>query len=331
MLAGSKPIEVLVTGFCIVTLAYFQLLHSVKHSEFLQPSSTSYSSLLRPSQDGGAAEMKVDDLQSTYDASIAATTLVRNTDGQWTQVASNAPELADPAINTLILSRIIVGLDSQIGLMNEDDRNILVYPAHSSAPVIGNDEHDVNHSHRGSRQSRSSSSTSTSAATSTLEDPEVQASLKQFEHHIKVANYAGHSFQEICYRVSNGNEDSECFSLASPPSASSQSSAATVLSLGLDAATGSEAAAFQWQQALASSSPLTDAKGYTYMPVAASTSRRTGQDGLGLSFSAFPPTDQLSSSSSNSQYNAEESKSVKWMLYAGRAFIMRFYALAKVS
>jgi len=77
---------------------------------------------------------------------------------------------------------------------------------------------------------------------------------------------------------------------------------------------------------------MTDSKGYTYVPVAAtasSTGRKQGQDGLGLSFSAFPSTNGLSST--NAQYNAEDQKSVKWMLYAGRAFIMRFYALAKVS
>lgn len=263
---------------------------------------------------------------------------MRDEQGQWLELPSNAPQLADPELETVLLSRIIVGLNSHMLLNDGDDRNILVYPAHSSAPALYADgsessNGEVNHSQQ-QRPSFSTSQHSRKEAASSLQDPEVQASLRQFEQHVKVANYDGHSFQEVCYRPSStSSDDSECFSV-SFPSNDQESTSATLLSLGLDAS-HPEASAFQ--QALATSSAFTDSKGFTYMPVAASAtsssgssnSRKQGQDGLGLSFSAFPSTNGLSSS--GSQYDAEESRSIKWMLYAGRAFIMRFYALAKVS
>ncbi|KAK9895236.1 hypothetical protein P389DRAFT_90224 [Cystobasidium minutum MCA 4210] len=330
MLAGSKPIEVLVTGFCIVTLAYFQLLHSVKHSEFLQPTS-SYRSLFRSEIKDVKKASLHDNIATT--TSATPTTLIRNENGQWTEAVSPLDAGAS-SVHTLTLSRIIVGLDSHmVNLQDDDDRNILVYPAaHSSAPVIGKSDDTVNHSHRQGAAAHARRSSSKSATHPTdLQGPEIQASLKQFQHHVKVANYAGHSFQEVCYRPSSSSPsaESECFSVDFPSSNEQGSSSATVLSLGLDDTLSEQGSS--WQQALASSSPLTDSKGYTYVPVAASTSnsrRANHQDGLGLSFSAFPPTDQITSPSS-SRYDAEESKSVKWMLYAGRAFIMRFYALAK--
>ena len=36
-LASSRPIELIVGVFCLVTLAYFQLLHAVTHSNFFEP------------------------------------------------------------------------------------------------------------------------------------------------------------------------------------------------------------------------------------------------------------------------------------------------------
>lgn len=331
MLAGAKPIEVLVTGFCIVTLAYFQLLHAVKHSEFLQPSSSpSYASLFRQDASASSEMSRSDSIHAIShhqesNTPTTAITLLRNDKGEWSELPSNAAELADPALHTLVLQKIIVGLDSLMPMDEDDDRNLLVYPAHSSAPVLSSG--DANHSRRpSSHHSKSKTGrreVPATASPATLSDPQVQASLKQFENHVKVANYAGHSFQEICYRPSTSSEN-QCFTV-SFPAETSPSTAATILSLGLDA---SHPDAVAWQQAVASSSPITDAKGYTYLPVSASSSRRHGQEGLGLSFSAFPPTDKLSSA--NSQDNVEESRSIKWMLYAGRAFLMRFYALAKV-
>lgn len=338
MLAGAKPIELLVTGFCIVTLVYFQLLHAVKHSEFLSPSSLSSGSLFgKPDTSNGRSIFQDSSAAASTSNSALVdsqyTTLARNEHGQWLEVPSNAPQLANPELETLLVSRIIVGLDSHMRLA-EDDSNILVYPAHSSAPALFND--DSQHIHRPSAAHRAQADSNgkfTNAATNppSLQDQQIQASLKQFEQHIKVADYAGHSFQEVCYRPSssNSNTDEECLSVSFPSNEEVGSASATVLSLGLDS---SHPEAYAFQAALASSSPLTDSKGYTYVPVAASasaTGRKSGQDGLGLSFSAFPSTNGLSST--NAHYNAEDQKSVKWMFYAGRALIMRFYGLAKVS
>jgi hydroxymethylglutaryl-CoA reductase (NADPH) len=344
MLAGNKPIEVLVTGFCIVTLAYFQLLHSVKHSEFLQPTYNSWKNGPPPAE-SEMSDSSSSSASASYHASHeAVTTLVRSDNGDWQESTSNNLQ---PDTRIVTLARVIVGLDSHLfNAGADDDRNILVYPAHSSAPALmgeNNDDDDENLSSR-----KGSAGKTTESSSVDLEDPEIQASLLQFEQHLKTASYNGHSFQDICYHPSGTSQEKDCFAVSFPIESSSSSSvnkAGTILSLGLDTKTEANSL---WQTALSSSSAVTDEKGYTYLPVTASSGSSSSNgrrkhiyhhnqhhdaSGLGLSFSAFPHTEGLSSPSSSasaSSWNQEEnSKSLKWMLYAGRAFIMRFWGLAR--
>lgn len=63
--ASQNPIEVIVTIFIIVTLAYFQLLHAVTHSNFFEPISIEATSLASSSSSGlfkwaGSANRKAD-------------------------------------------------------------------------------------------------------------------------------------------------------------------------------------------------------------------------------------------------------------------------------
>ncbi|SJX63248.1 probable 3-hydroxy-3-methylglutaryl-coenzyme A reductase [Sporisorium reilianum f. sp. reilianum] len=76
--ASQNPIEVIVAIFIIVTLAYFQLLHAVTHSNFFEPISIEATSLASSSSSGlfkwaGAANKKASTTAPTLTLTLATT------------------------------------------------------------------------------------------------------------------------------------------------------------------------------------------------------------------------------------------------------------------
>lgn len=299
--ASRRPIETITIGFCIVTLAYFQLLHAVKHSEFLHHGADGWSPAAS-SQDPAAA--------GNLEEAGAALLTRSSVDGTWKEVA---PGHSSEAI-TLILNRVVVTLDSDISSnTGVDDRNLLVYPAHSSAPVLlseptipGSDSH----------------TSASSAPTSSIADKEVRSSLQAFEKQLIDTQYGTIRFQDVCYKLPSSGE---CFFTPIDFTAATSSSAkSAMLTVGLQPSAESQ----EWSQQVASS--VSEMKGYAFLPL--TPARKRADTGLGLSLSAFPQSRSLRNTShSAAGFNEEEARSVRWMLYAARAFVMRFYALARVG
>ena len=288
--ASKRPIETITIGFCIVTLAYFQLLHAVKHSEFLH----------HPNGAGGETQDLWSQDAVADDAAILARSSVT---GKWEELT---PGHSSEAI-TLTLNRIVVTLDPAFSQHAEeqDDRNFLVYPAHSSAPVLISEPSTPNNG----------------LGNSDPMDTTVRSTLEGAKKQILESTTASRNFQDICYKAPGS---SDCF-IASTNSAAATSAdgKSALLAIGLNPSTDSQ----EWVHDIPSS--VEGIQSYTYSRLSAY--RKRADTGLGLSFNAFPPTSSFRNDSrSSSSFNEEEARSVRWMLYAARAFVMRFYALARV-
>lgn len=243
-------------------------------------------------------------------AEDAAAILARsNLDGTWTEVA---PGHSSEAI-TLTLNRIVVTLNDGQAVEN-DDRNLLVYPAHSSAPAILSEPPVP-----GSEHAPSSSS---SVYTRDFSDVEVGKSLHAFQERLTSTLTGSHHSSNICYKPPSS---SECFGTATNAQTVTSTDAKSALfAVGLNPSADSQ----DWVHHVAGT--IEEVQGHSYVPL--SPARKKADNGLGLSFSAFPPTRGFHNASrSATSFNEEEARSVRWMLYAGRAFVMRFYALAKVG
>ena len=305
MAAATRSIEAVVLGFVIVTLAYFQLLHAVKHSEFLNPSTSSY-----PASSTFSPDARVDGQQQKQDTTL----LARSPGGVWKELSVGS---SSEAI-TLQLNRIVVSLDADLAL-EEDDRNLLVYPAVPSAPVVLTNPPSAH------QESSYPSPSSSSANNATLLDQDTLASLQDFEGHLKSSSYGPALLRyqpELCQRVSPSQE---CFAASfdhsSDPSGQGRSA---MLALGFKPSNE----ASDWSHQLLSTLPITDFRGYSYLPLSSLHSKR-GDAGLGLSFKAFPHTVGLAGDSTSGFEEGSDSRSIKWTLYASRAFVMRFWALAQ--
>jgi hydroxymethylglutaryl-CoA reductase (NADPH) len=309
MAAATRSIEAVVLGFIVVTLAYFQLLHAVKHSEFLNPASLD-GSLLAPELQAASASQEV------------ASLLVRSTDGShWQRIQPGGS--SEPI--SMHLVRVVVSLDADLGSSTEqvDDRNVLVYPSHPSSAPLGVAE--------ASGSASSQEGKDSAARKDSLQDPEIAASLRDFENYLKTSTFGSttsHFDPELCQQLGTTTSD-ECFVASFNPAAQvhDRQARSAILALGLQPS--SDAA--EWSNHVLASQPVTDSKGYSYVPLSFLHGKREDA-GLGLSFKAFPRTSASSSSSSSrSTLSADQEgpRNIKWMLYAGRAFIMRFYALAK--
>lgn len=288
--ASRRPIETITIGFCVVTLAYFQLLHAVKHSEFLHFPS------------GGAQ-----DPASISEEAGAAILARSSADGAWLELA---PGHSSEAI-TLTLNRIVVTLDSDISQSaGTDDRNLLVYPAHSSAPVLLSELGSDGEVFEGS-----------SAHSIVVTDKSVRKALDAFEKHLLDASAGSTHLRDICYRAPGSTE---CFyTNLDSTTATSPDARSAMIAIGLQPSAASQ----DWIQQVANSA--SEYQGYAFIPQ--TPARKRADTGLGLSFSPFPQSRGLRNAShSSANFNEEEARSVKWMLYAARAFVMRFYALARV-
>ena len=330
--ASKMPIEVITLGFCIVTLAYFQLLHAVKHSEFLHhPSAAGGAGAAASSSDHLAGEDIAGGADPSTLAAEAGTLLARTATGSWVEVpAGHSSEAV-----TLVLHRVVAGVDLDHEAIYpyhhqaaaQDDRNILAFPAHSSSPVTLADEITPD-----------SLPTSGKAPRALLANSEqANASLRDFEDYLRSsalsAGDGSHQrrLTEVCYKPPTTSifAASECFTVSFDTTASVDGNSA-LLSFGLLPTPEAQ----DWIQSLVAKQPVasSDARGYSYVSMSSLQSRPVADSGLGLSFKAFPAgTSGLANASSMSgSYGEEETKSVRWMLYAARAFVMRFYALAKV-
>ena len=224
--AANRSIEAVVLGFVMVTLAYFQLLHAVKHSEFLNPSTSTM-----------PLDFRIDGL---HESAI----LARTASGNWEKLAVGS---SSEAI-AVHLNRIVVSLDADLSF-EEDDRNVLVFPEQTSTSTMLS-EHTT-------------SSLLTYAKNVSISDHEVLASLEEFERHLRTSSFGSSSIRfqpELCLHPSSSQD---CFVVPFyHPSDSSSLDRSAMLSLAFKPSTEAQ----EWSHQLLSTLSITDSRGYTYIP-----------------------------------------------------------------
>lgn len=235
--SSRRPIEVVTIGFVAVTLAYFQLLHAVKHSEFLRPSSTFATPTGSSSSnyDGGRTTAVGAGHAASTAARLRPVTLQRyagsagQEDWQTSSSSSDAP--------TLSLARIVVSLDNE-----------QVY--------AGLEEGQATQGHASSPTSFSSS----------LLDESNAASLHDFEKSLKLSSFGISAteqpfFQSVCHQVTTAaSSRPQCLAYSFNPTSANPHSAQ--LTLGFPSPYASE----EWMNAFLATTPYIDERGYTYLP-----------------------------------------------------------------
>lgn len=238
-----------------------------------------------------------------------APALVRRTSGgQWTSVRADEGT-TDADVH---LRQVVVSLDA---VPAPERRNVLVYATDPAAPAP--------------------TSTVTASASGLL-DPALVEELIAFERSIRSGKASSGSYErELCYRPPGSKQ---CF--AHSLLASSQrdelfpNDRTYVLTLGFGASTVE--AQTRWERSLLDADHLESlgkrgAGSASFRPARSLVgyNESAAFDGgeknrLGFSFSLSPP------SANGDGANLREMRSVKWMAYAARAFVLRFWGLARV-
>lgn len=367
MAAATRSIETVVLGFILVTLAYFQLLHAVKHSEFLDPASLDY-----PTAGGlldrfgshaifrGASQSSGNE-DVTYGASASASAsasgvhsapstagegssgiiIVRDPEsGSWTEVNSG-DSIHQISVQ---LHRIIVSLDadpSQLSL-GANGANRLVYDQASPESIVGAgvpDAADPRFERIQVPYGSARRNATASAAHASLADADVRTSIREFESHLVTSAFGSPNlrfFPDLCATsdtVTSPETQESCLGVQYWPLKTGDGADRPIRAAVITLPFKPTSEASEWLHHLVTAQPVTDANGFSYVPLSALSAKREDA-GLGLSFKAFPTSGSLAGSTYHMPHlkghaAPSELKSVKWMLYAARAFVLRFYAAAR--
>lgn len=308
VLSGKRPIEVVTIGFVIATLAYFQLLSAVKHSEFLK----------QPSSGSNANGWSQTAREARLFSATNGTLLQRSAANVWSHASAKSHGKAIPTIS---VAQIQLVLDASTEPSNARQRQ--------PSPRIR------------STQALSQSHNSGATAFTTSDQENIVSSIRDFEEKVKstsflsVSGSSPISFESICYQAPAQSYLAKpgCLAISfQQPANGEADNSATTAEMALAFQTPESAR--EWTESFLASSPLAelDKYGYSYMSEDQAAARSNGRSyddaGLGLQFSAFP---HLANAPSEPSYSENDAQSVTWMLYAARAFFLRFYALARVG
>lgn len=276
--ASNSPIETIVLTFVLVTLAYFQILHSIKHSDFLSGGISNPLSSLKPTytrrvgQDWvTASEQSWSDLELNGPIPVVPTTSHR------------ASGVAHPT-NRIQLVQVLFSLDDPYKVLR-GSRYPAPLPVTSPSVDLDGDARDVE--------------------PSTIDTWVIADALQNITRHIThdLKTSQGLTYQSLCYKPSQAS-----------PSAS----------------TG----CFVWTHPTTRTQTITlafppSSSGYTKF-ISALQGLKFGPDVEG-STRHLVSADEVHFEVMGREERIGEMRSGKWVAYAARGLVLRFWELAKVS